>query len=395
MPSFDYLLWDADNHYYEPRDCFTRYIDPGLRDLAIRPEIVEGVERILIGRRQYVYTDPVLFDRVQMPGSLRTMLREYAAGNANGFYDERVLEDIKPEYQDRAARLRLMDEQGIEGCLMFPGLAVCVEPYMFDDPRQMLANVGAFNRWLDEDWGFAYADRIFSPPLLSLVDADAAVAELEHVLAKGARAIALRPGPQGNRSPADPYFDRFWAIVNEARIPVAYHTGNTGYVQMFSSLWSEDPDPDAHHMSAFQWTNFFGDRPIMETLSALILHNLFGRFPDIRVVVVEHGSLWVGYLLKLMDKMRGMGKTGTWLGGEVREKPSEIFKRHVWVAPYHEEDAVALARLIGPNRVLMGSDYPHPEGLAEPGDFAQCLAGLPSDHVRRVMRDNLRELLAI
>src|SRR4051794_2800393 len=30
-----YSVIDADNHYYEPRDAFTRYIDPKHRDLAI------------------------------------------------------------------------------------------------------------------------------------------------------------------------------------------------------------------------------------------------------------------------------------------------------------------------------------------------------------------------
>jgi predicted TIM-barrel fold metal-dependent hydrolase len=164
---------------------------------------------------------------------------------------------------------------------------------------------------------------------------------------------------------------------------------------MFSKYWSEDPNPLSHHQSAFQWVNFFGDRPIMDTLSALILHNLFGRFPNVHVASVENGGLWVSYLLKVMDKMFGMGRTGPWLGGQVEAKPSEIFKAHVRVSPFHEEDVMALVASIGADAVLCGSDYPHAEGLAEPTEFALCLESLPQGDVDRIMGLNLLELLHV
>jgi len=131
----------------------------------------------------------------------------------------------------------------------------------------------------------------------------------------------------------------------------------------------------------------------MDTLSALILHNLFGRFPNVRCLSVENGSLFVPYLLAAMDKMNGMGRNGPWIGGRINDRPSEIFKQHVFVSPYHEENIVALAGMIGDTQVLFGSDFPHPEGLAEPRDFAEPLAPLGDDAVRRIMRDNLSGLL--
>ena len=53
------------------------------------------------------------------------------------------------------------------------------------------------------------------------------------------------------------------------------------------------------------------------------------------------------------------------------EKPSAIVRRHLFVSPYHEEDIPALARTLGASQVLFGSDVPHPEGLAEPAQFAE------------------------
>jgi predicted TIM-barrel fold metal-dependent hydrolase len=190
-------------------------------------------------------------------------------------------------------------------------------------------------------------------------------------------------------------YDPFWARVNEARLLVTFHSSESGYNEMFSRYWSEDPNPLSHHQSAFQWTNFFGDRPIMDTLSALVLHNLFGRFPDVRVASIENGGLWVPYLLKVMDKMYGMGRTGPWLGGRIDGRPSEVFKQHVFVAPFHEEDLSSLTQALGASNILFGSDYPHAEGLAEPTAFERALAGLGDAEIAAIMGGNLKELLHV
>ena len=83
-----------------------------------------------------------------------------------------------------------------------------------------------------------------------------------------------------------------------------------------------------------------------------------------------------------------MGRNGPWPGGRIREKPSQILKRHVFVSPYHEEDIVALVGENGASQVVFGSDFPHAEGLAEPCQFLEGLEGLGAADVRRIMRDN-------
>lgn len=385
-------LFDADNHYYEPRDCYTRHIEPRFRDRAIHVERdADGREQILVGDKPFTFLRHHSFDKTTKPGALREMLRGMKAGSVT----EDASQEMQPEYRNREARLALMDRQGVEATLLFPTLGVCVEQFMKDDPEQMYANVRAFNTWLEEDWGFAYENRIFGVPLLDLLDLDAAVAELDRVMALGARAIAIRPGPAFGRSPADPYFDPFWSRVNEARLLVCFHIAESGYNEMMSVHFGEEANPASHFQSAFQWTNFYGDRPIMDTISALILHNLFGRFPNVNVLSVENGSLWCSYLMKVMDKMKGMGRNGPWIGGYVKGRPSEVLKRRVFVSPYHEEDIVDLAGQIGASQVLLGSDFPHAEGLAEPRQFLESIASLPEADQRRIARDNLRELLGL
>jgi predicted TIM-barrel fold metal-dependent hydrolase len=385
-------LIDADEHYYEPRDAFTRHMPKALAHLAVR---VEGAgtadERIMVGDKPFTFLRHN-YDRVVKPGALREMLRTMKSGLADES-GTAIDEQVHPSYVDRNARLAAMDAQGVEATLLFPTLAVCVEHFMKDDPVQLYANFEAFNRWLEDDWGYAYGDRIFAAPLMSLRNVDLAVAELDRVLALGARVISLRPGPAFGHSPADPVFDPFWARVDEAGVLVGLHIGESGYNELYSTAWGEDANPDSHHQSALQWSCFYGDRPIMETVAAMVLHNLFGRFPNIRVASVENGSLWVPYLLAQLDKMKGMGRNGPWPGGYVEGKPSEVVKRHVFVSPYHEEDIPALVHLIGPNQVLFGSDFPHPEGLAAPADYAEGLKGLTDEEIRMIMRDNTAGLL--
>ena len=387
-----YAVVDADNHYYEPRDAFTRFMEPRFRHLAVRVEREEGADRIFVGDEPFTFLSP-LYETVAAPGSLREMLRSMKAGGS--ISDAARDHPLDPAYIDRDARLALMDRQGIEACIMLPSLGVCVEHAMKDDVEQTYANLRAFNRWLDEDWGFDHQGRIYAPPLLSLLDLDRAVAELEWVLDRGARIVHLRPGPAFGRNPADPYFDPFWARLDEAGVPVAFHISESGYNELYSTAWGEEPNPSSHRQSALQWTCFYGDRPIMDTVAALVFGNLFGRFPRLRIASIENGSLWLPYLMAAMEKMKGMGRNGPWIGGRLTERPSDVLRRHLFVSPYHEEDIVGLAGLIGVDRVLFGSDYPHPEGLADPVTFANALEGLDDAAVRAIMRDNARSLLGL
>lgn len=387
-----YRAVDADNHYYETRDAFTRHIDPAMADRAVRVvEDEDGRDRILIGDEPFTFLAPH-FETVAAPGALKEMLISLKSGVVG---DRPTDIPIEPAFQDREARLLLLDQQGIEATVMLPTLAVTVEHAMRRDVSQTYANLAAFNCWLDEDWGFAWRDRIFGVPLMSLLDVEMAVKQLDWALDRGARVVHLRPGPVNGRSPADPIFDPFWARVNEAGVAVAFHISESGYNELYSSSWGEQPNPPSHEQSAFQWACFFGDRPIMDTLSALILHNLFGRFPNVRILSIENGSNWVSYLLNALDKMKGMGRNGPWLGGRVEGRPSEIFRTHVYVSPFHEEDIVGLTELIGSERVLFGSDYPHPEGLANPVEFARRLGSLDDRVVRGVMRENTAALLGL
>lgn len=391
----DYAVVDADNHYYEPPDCFSRHIEAKFRDKAITAtKRADESWEVRIGSKPFDFFDPK-FDRTNPPGSLLTILRSKDTNASIKWSDFYSAENMLPSFQNRDQRLALMDEQGIEATIMLPSFGVAVTALMQDDADQLYANYVSFNRWLEEDWGYSADGRIFAPPLIPLLDVDRAVAELDRVLALGAKVVAIPPGPIGNnRSPADPMYDPIWGRLNDAGVLLAYHLGDSLYPET-SAAWGERPYPPVREMSAFQWAFNHSDRPIMETFGQLIYGNVFGRFPNLRVLSIENGSDWVPYLLRLLDKKKGLGRYGPWIGGRPVGRPSDTFRQHCWVAPYPEDDVDAIVDFLGAERVLFGSDYPHPEGMAEPAHFADLMTKTTPDQVRRVMRDNAAELLGI
>jgi len=318
-------LFDCDTHCYETRDAFTRYLPKQWLGQAIAPvRMPDGTERIMAGDRVAVFNSEqgLGFDLAYKPGSLKEMLRQMASGDPEETYRP---EPMRPEYTDRAARVRAMDAQGVERAVLFPSaMALSVENYVKNVPAAY-ANIASFNRWFDEEWGFSRDGRILAPALLSLADVGLAVAETERVLAAGARIVLLPTGPAHGRSPGDPHFDPVWARLNEAGVTVAFHIMENWYNEAIAPAWGLDAWPGSWHMSAWQWNNLYGERPITDTLSALIFDNLFGRFPDLNVLVAEFGASWVPHFTGHMDKSRGMGRNGPWIGGKLTERPSAIF----------------------------------------------------------------------
>ena len=77
------------------------------------------------------------------------------------------------------------------------------------------------------------------------------------------------------------------------------------------------------------------------------------------------------------------------------EDPVAVLRRNIWIHPFFEEDPVGLITAIGPDKVVFGSDYPHPEGLADPVSYVKELASLPEDDVKRIMGGNLAEALKV
>jgi predicted TIM-barrel fold metal-dependent hydrolase len=152
---------------------------------------------------------------------------------------------------------------------------------------------------------------------------------------------------------------------------------------------------DKGYLTTLQQALTPGERPIMDTLMSLILGNFFGRFPNIKVASIEMGCTWVPYFLHSLDHAGGMlDRHIEAFGQKLDVRPSDVFKENVYISPFPEEDVVGLANLIGVDHVLMGSDWPHPEGNHVPEEYVECIASLDDASIKRIMRDNALGLIA-
>lgn len=389
--SLDFEVFDADNHMYETKEALTRHVPKRFENVIDYVE-VRGRTKIVVKGTISEYIPNPTFDVIARPGAQEEYFRH---GNPEGkSYRELIGDPMRciDAYRAPGPRLELMDELGVDRALMFPTLASLVEERLRDDIPATCAIIHALNEWMYETWSFDYEGRIFATPVVTLPDVDRAVEELEWCVERGAKTVLVRPAAVptaqgGSTSPGLPQFDPFWKRVEELGIPVSMHASDSGYAR-YAQDWEGGGEFLPFKPNAFRFASMH-HRAITDTFLALILHGALSRFPGVRIAAVENGSGFVRPLLS------ALAETYRMMPQECAEDPVAVFKRQVYVHPFHEEDIEGLVGLLGADHVLFGSDYPHPEGLADPITYVDDLAGLPQEDVVKIMGANLAGLLGV
>jgi len=386
----DYRIFDFDGHYYEAADAFTRHADRHLGTRGVQWAEADGKVRLLVGGRINRYIANPTFDPVSKPGALYHWYRGNPERQSivEAFGD---LEPIRDAYRDRDARLAAMDAQGVGATLLFPTMGVGLEEALKDDPEAGALVFAAFNRWLEDDWGYAYRDRIFAVPYVPLLDPVAAHGELRRLIERGARVVNVRNAPVpvagGHRSPFEADYDAFWGLVAEAGVVIATHAGLDGY-DAIVNMWERSSESSLFR-SPLRGLLTKG-RAVTDFYGAAVCQRLFERFPALRMASVENGAGWIP------DLLHRLADAGNRNPGYFREDPVEAFVSRVWVTPFWEDDVEALTASIPVERLLLGSDWPHAEGVVEPVDFVtESLGWADPAARRRIARDNAVELIGV
>ncbi|MBO0852574.1 MAG: amidohydrolase family protein [Nocardia sp.] len=385
-------IFDADNHYYEPFEAISSRIDPEMRKRVIDCAVIDGKKRhILGGKVDYSVANPG-FDPIAKPGALY----EWFRGNPRGLPVQDYLVDREPipdYYHHPEPRVKLMDEQGLDQVWLFPTSTVLYEEPLKHDPEAVALLAEAFNAWLLEDWTFNYRNRIFAAPYVSLALVDRAAKTVEWAAEHGATTLVMPPRsvltPDGYRRPADPVFDPFWAKVAETGVTIVIHAGNSGY--SFNGYADGRVGSSHGEQSRFAsdvqiWRGLTQDRPIFDIMASFMYDRLFERFPTVRIASVENGCKFLPDLFLKAGMMKNK------LPNRFEEDPIELFKNNVWVNPFWEDELSELVDLIGGDRVLFGSDWPHIEGLPNPADYLVETKDLDETTRAQVMGGNTREL---
>jgi predicted TIM-barrel fold metal-dependent hydrolase len=383
-------MFDADNHIYEPIEALTQHL-PAKHAGTI--ELVQIGKRTRIALRGQItdYIPNPTFEVIAAPGA---HIDFYSGNNPDGLTLRemggdpiRLLDSMR--WPD--ARLALMDEQGLERTIIYPTLANLVEFNVADDPDLTHDVLHALNEWLHEVWTFDRGGRAYAAAAITCALVDRAIAELEWALGRGAKVILMRPSPvigyHGSRSFSGTEFDPFWARVEEAGVGVCLH-GTQPITSKYAEWWAPRGEANAFTYGAYDHM-LLAHRDIQDTIAGLICQGTLTRFPGLRIASVENGAEWVhGFFERLGEARRKYPK-------QFPEDPIDVFHRNVYVSPFWEEDLGDLVELCGSDRVLFGSDWPHPEGLAEPRRFLDRVAALDPATVQRIVNDNTAQLVGV
>ncbi|MEZ5559350.1 MAG: amidohydrolase family protein [Pseudomonadales bacterium] len=331
---------DCDAHVLEPADLWQKYLEPEFRDRAIRIEREDGREKLIIGEQV------VLEGVVAGLGGAEADKAQLFSG-AMSYIDDNPSDSYDP--RARAARL---DAWGIEKAIMFPTIGIL--PFPTDDLALANAYCRAYNNWIAE-FCQTVPGRFYPVALVNWRDVDEACIELQRCLRLGFKGLFVPPETIDGRRPGDTHFDRLWAICQDADIPGCFHViVRFGGAAIPFAAWHEtSPGP------VFGF-GLGGSGQLIPAITSVVTDQLFERFPRLKVVSVEAGCGYAPYLMDRLDSKYEAFKGIVALP----KRPSEYIRSNCYfVAEQGERCIDAALELVGSDRILWGSDYPHVDAL--------------------------------
>jgi predicted TIM-barrel fold metal-dependent hydrolase len=286
--------------------------------------------------------------------------------------------------------LRLLDEWGFDASVLFPNYGLLWEKWLAEDRVAQRANARAYNRFMAD----VCADgdgRLFGVAHLLLHDPAWAVEEIRRVSAQGVRLAMIAPAPVDGKPLSHPDFDPVWRACSDEGVASVFHV--SGFESPLDRAWHVGETDDGGLLldSIFLWL-----APAV-ALTNLILNGTLERFPDLRLGVVELTAGWVPSFLLHLD-----GATDFFAerhGGPfltLAERPSHYFLRQVRVAALPYEMPNRLVNSVGEDTFMVGSDWPHAEGVADPMTAAdRASTGLGENARGKLLGANAAWLLGL
>ncbi|HSQ00513.1 MAG TPA: amidohydrolase family protein [Candidatus Dormibacteraeota bacterium] len=364
---------DADGHVLEPRDTWLRYLEPNLRDRAIRIERDgEGVENLLVDGRPHA----ALRGRLGALGGIGMESADLMTVGRRSYE-----EGCPPGGYDPHARLAVMDSEKIDVVLLYPTIGIAWEG-LVQDPRLATAYARAYNRWIVD---FCAADRRRLVPIahICLLDPEGAVVEVERARHAGCAGVYLSPDPasRGGLQFDAPSLAPFWAKVQDLDMPVAFHVVARGR-NTLAEWYGKNDEPVGTVIFGF----VFLALDVMAAFTAMMTRGLLETYPRLKLAVLEAGSNWITAWLDRLDHKAEVMRPFS----SLKLLPSEYFKRQCVISAEPDESLTGpVVEHLGADYVVWASDYPHLDASFHVVDtIRERIAGLPEDARRKVLGGN-------
>ena len=374
---FDRII-SADSHVMEPLDTWWNAIGHKYGDRT--PRVIDE-HRGKKGRFFYTgylgatATDLLLFEGT--PETKATVFEATERGFGACGYDPEV-------------RVKFQDEAGVSAEVMTSTnmLFVLRNP----DHEVVQASSEVFNDW-EVDFCSYNPKRLIGVSIIPMYDVDWAVKELERTTKKGLMSPMINcQAPEGRPPYRDRSYDKFWAAAQDLGVPVTLHllTGRA----LDPLTYAETNTPEENTENPSQWVSLFNE--IQEVLAGdFIFGGILDRFPNLKIVNSEFEMSWVPSFVTRLDQLEYNAIRLHLPKLEMR--PREYMKTRIWHGLIYEDHAQDIIPLIGADRVMWGSDFPHglSIGLHAQDVLAKLFEGLPLEDQDKVVGGNVAKVFNI
>jgi predicted TIM-barrel fold metal-dependent hydrolase len=363
------LIIDTDSHVSEPADLWTSRVPK------------KWVEQV-----PYVVRNEVLGVDDWMVGDKRLMsLGNFAMAGYDGYIPDSPpsLSDADPAAFDPKARLDRLDEYGVYAQVLFPNvLAFFAWAFQgMQDQEIAIACVRAYNDFLTE---FASADpaRLLPLCVVPYWNLEESLKELERAHEQGHRGLVF--GWQfekvGLPPLRDPHWDPLLKSAQEMGMSINLHVAaNSTSEQDSSKMLKAKNEFDRAEYAKTTSLSLVSN---ITAIAELTMTGFVAKYPDLKWISVESGFGYIPYLLETFDWQ--WENSGAFKDFPGMDKPSELFRQHIYASFWFEKDAVSLLPRYADN-VLFETDFPHPTSLS-PGPATSASTA------RVTVRQNLKDL---
>ena len=249
--------------------------------------------------------------------------------------------------RDPIARLRDLQRDATAADVIYPTATLSL--MILQDVKLQEACFRIYNDWI-ADYCSADSNRLAGIATLSTWDIPAAVRELERAHALGLRGAVIWTSPPYEDSFFSRRYEPLWGAAAEMRMPISLHTLAGNRASREIARYGQDVE------STF-FFSFNNRLELQRSLCELIASGVFERHPALRVVAAEGGIEYAATLERRLDS--GFERVWGSLQNELRLKPSEYFRRNVFLTYISDPVGLNNIRFTGADHFLWSGDYPH------------------------------------
>jgi len=367
---------DCDTHFTEPADLWTANAPAGLKDKMPHVERVGEADKWVVNGRDFgsLGGNVIARDKNKLLGKLA--FQRY--------------EQIAPGSYDLMERLKDMDDMGVwaQVCFQNGGVTQVGSLLALDDEPLAVTITQIYNDACKDRMQIS-GGRVNCMATLPYWDKNLMNAELRRIVDLGIRGVTLPDRPErisegylGKDGKINPFWEEVFATCNDTGLAMCFHLNAS--LDSESAMWDNLGFDQRLPISAL--IHHIG---CAATMSNFMVSGLLDTYPKLKIGLIESGAGWVPFWLEGMEHQ--MSEFRTRENRKLQLSPTEYFRRNFWVSFWFETLApTKLLDVIGADRLLFETDYPHPTSLY-PGvqdKLVSVLGDQPYAVRKQVLQDN-------